>query len=78
MNVIFVRHGKDDDRYRGGWSSLGFVSEGVEQAKRLAAFLTEKNAENDNTKIVSSDLARARETADSAVVLVASKPSSAG
>ena len=23
MNVIFVRHGKDDDRYRGGWSSLG-------------------------------------------------------
>ena len=64
MKVFFVRHGKDDESYRGGWSSLGLVPEGVEQAKRLAAFLTEKNAEYGITKIVSSDLARAKETAD--------------
>lgn len=64
MMVFFVRHGKDDESYRGGWSSLGLVPEGVEQTKRLAVFLTEKNAEYGITKIISSDLARAKETAD--------------
>lgn len=54
----------DDENYRGGWSSLGLVSEGVEQAKQLGIYLKEKNAKFDIRKIVSSDLHRAKETAD--------------
>lgn len=64
MKIFFVRHGKDDENYRGGWSSLGLVSEGVEQAKQLGIYLKEKNAKFDIRKIVSSDLHRAKETAD--------------
>lgn len=25
--IIFVRHGKDDDNYRGGWSTLDLIEE---------------------------------------------------
>ncbi len=25
MKIIFVRHGKDDEKYRGGWSNLDLV-----------------------------------------------------
>jgi len=64
MKIIFVRHGKDDENYRGGWSNLGLVPEGCEQAKRLAKYLKETNAEYGITRIVSSDLPRAKETAD--------------
>lgn len=64
MNVYFVRHGKDDENFRGGWSSLGLVPEGIEQAKQLARDFSEKRVEYDITKIVSSDLPRAKETAD--------------
>lgn len=45
MRIIFVRHGKDDDRYRGGWSSLDLVPEGVEQAKKLGKHLAENKIE---------------------------------
>ena len=41
MKIIFVRHGKDDDRYRGGWSESNLIPEGIEQAKLLAAHLKE-------------------------------------
>lgn len=64
MKIFFVRHGKDDENYRGGWSSLGLVPEGIEQAKQLARDFSEKRVEYDITKIVSSDLPRAKETAD--------------
>lgn len=64
MKIFFVRHGKDDENYRGGWSNLGLVQEGVEQAKRLAKYLKEKSAEYGITYIVSSDLPRAKETAE--------------
>lgn len=64
MKIIFVRHGKDDENYRGGWSNLGLVPEGIEQAKQLAKYLKEKNEEYCITRIVSSDLTRAKETAD--------------
>ena len=30
INLIFVRHGKDDDRYRGGWSQVDLIAEGHE------------------------------------------------
>lgn len=64
MKLFFVRHGKDDENYRGGWSSLGLVPEGVEQAKRLGRLLKEKEIGCDIKKIVSSDLVRAKETAE--------------
>lgn len=64
MKLFFVRHGKDDENYRGGWSSLGLVPEGVEQAKQLASYLGEKKDELGIKKILSSDLPRAKETAD--------------
>ena len=64
MKLFFVRHGKDDENYRGGWSSLGLVPEGVEQAKQLASYLGEKKDEFGIKKILSSDLSRAKETAD--------------
>ena len=64
MKIIFIRHGKDDENFRGGWSNLGLVPEGVEQAKQLAGDFNEKRVEYGITKIVSSDLPRAKETAD--------------
>ena len=64
MKLFFVRHGKDDENFRGGWSVLGLVPEGVEQAKGLAKHLCEKKENYGIKKIVSSDLVRAKETAE--------------
>jgi len=64
MKIYFVRHGKDDETYRGGFSSLGLVPEGVEQAKRLGLYLKEKKEEYGINRIISSDLVRAKETAE--------------
>ncbi len=63
MKVIFVRHGKDDDRYRGGWSNLDLVPEGVEQAKQLAKYLKENSHKYQISHIISSDLKRTMTTA---------------
>lgn len=64
MKIIFIRHGKDDENFRGGWSGLRLVPEGVEQAEQLGMYLIEKKEEYGITKIISSDLPRAKETAD--------------
>lgn len=64
MKLFFVRHGKDDEAYRGGWSRFGLVPEGVEQAKRLGLYLKEKKEEYGVNNVVSSDLVRAKETAE--------------
>lgn len=64
MKIIFVRHGKDDDNYRGGWSKLDLVTEGIEQAKKLAKHLRENNDIYKVTKIISSDLPRTKTTAE--------------
>lgn len=56
MKLFFVRHGKDDENFRGGWSNLGLMPEGAEQAKRLATLLKEKKEEYGIKKILSSDL----------------------
>ena len=61
MKLIFVRHGKDDDRYRGGWSNIDLLPEGIEQAKKLANHLKENNYSI--TQIISSDLPRTMTTA---------------
>ena len=62
MIIYLVRHGKDDDNYRGGWSNLGLVEEGINQSKILSEYLY-KNKENYNIDtLISSDLRRAVET----------------
>ena len=63
MRIVFVRHGKDDDKYRGGWSSLDLIPEGIEQAKKLAKHLAENRMEYNITRIISSDLPRTMTTA---------------
>ena len=64
MKLIFVRHGKDDDRYRGGWSAMDLISEGIEQAKQLAKHLKDNNDVYKIAHIVSSDLTRTMTTAN--------------
>lgn len=62
MVIYLVRHGKDYEDYRGGWSSLGLVEEGINQAKKLAEHLySNKDKYNINT-LISSDLKRTVET----------------
>ena len=46
MKLIFVRHGKDDDRFRGGWSHLDLIPEGIEQAKNLGVEIIEDEVTN--------------------------------
>ncbi len=64
MKLIFVRHGKDDDRYRGGWSAIDLLPEGMEQAKQLAKHLKDNNDVYKIAHIVSSDLTRTMTTAN--------------
>ena len=63
MKIIFVRHGKDDNRYRGGWSNMDLVPEGMEQAKKLAKHLHENKFEYNISCVISSDLPRTMTTA---------------
>lgn len=64
MKVFFVRHGKDDDRFRGGWSNLDLMPEGKKQAKFLAEYIKDNNDKYNIKKIISSDLPRAMSTAE--------------
>ncbi len=64
MRIFFVRHGKDDGNYRGGWSDMPLIEEGKEQVKKLAKFLEEKKEEYKIEKIISSDLKRAKQTTE--------------
>ena len=64
MKLIFVRHGRDDPRYRGGWSSRDLVPEGEAQAARLARHLKENICVYGITKILPADLPRTMTTAN--------------
>lgn len=64
MKIYLIRHGKDDDRYRGGWANLGLIKGGEKQARQLADFLKEHQQEYPISKIISSDLKRAEQTAE--------------
>ena len=60
--IILMRHGEDDPTRLGGWSDAGLTREGRRQAKEAAVRLA---AEYPGIRrIVSSDLPRARETAE--------------
>ena len=63
MICCLVRHGKDDDTIRGGWSTSPLTSEGISQVHQLAANLQASRPSNLKT-IYTSDLVRAKETAD--------------
>ena len=59
MICYLVRHGKDDETVRGGWSAQPLTEEGIEQAQQLAV----QSASLPIGKLYSSDLRRAMETA---------------
>ena len=63
MNILFVRHGKDSDQHRGGWSQLDLLPEGKREAKTLADYLVQHKEDDHFTKMITSDLKRAETTA---------------
>lgn len=62
MVIYLVRHGKDDENYRGGWSDLGLIEEGINQSKALAHYLYMNREKYNINTLISSDLRRAVET----------------
>ena len=62
MTVYLVRHGRDDDTVRGGWSDASLSAVGISQAEALAARLKSDEAFHAGV-IYTSDLPRAKETA---------------
>ena len=63
MNILFVRHGKDSDQHRGGWSQLDLLPEGKREAGALADYLAQHKEDYHFTKMITSDLKRAETTA---------------
>lgn len=61
MVCYLIRHGKDDETVRGGWSNHSLTAEGVEQVELLGAEILERKLSIGH--IYSSDLQRAKETA---------------
>ncbi len=61
--IYLVRHGKDEEGYRGGWSQRGLIEEGRSQSKQLADYLYKNKDTFIFSRIISSDLNRAKETA---------------
>lgn len=63
MAIYFVRHGQDEEGYRGGWSQRGLTDEGIRQAEKLGQYLNEHKHEFNIQRIICSDLQRACQTA---------------
>jgi broad specificity phosphatase PhoE len=63
LAIYLVRHGKDEDGFRGGWSQRGLIDEGIKQSKQLGEYLKTRNEEFNINRVISSDLRRALETA---------------
>lgn len=57
-----MRHGKDEEGFRGGWSQRGLVAEGIQKSYRLGKYLRENHKDFNITRIISSDLKRALDT----------------
>lgn len=62
MLIYLVRHGKDYEDYRGGWSNLGLIQEGINQSKKLAEHLYDNKDKYNINTLISSDLKRTVET----------------
>ena len=63
MICYLIRHGMDDDSVRGGWSDSPLLPEGIRQIETLAESLRADQKLNISF-IYTSDLLRARQTAD--------------
>lgn len=63
MKIYLIRHGQDDETVRGGWSQSGLSSEGIQQVKELTNKIQILNQTEKFSRIFSSDLPRALETA---------------
>ena len=59
--LFFIRHSKDQEGFRGGWSKNGLTDEGVQLAKTFAQDFSKKNPSI--SLLISSDLPRSLETA---------------
>lgn len=64
MEIILVRHGDEIEGYRGGWSNISLSEEGIAKASKLAKYLKENVEKYKVSKIISSDLNRAKMTAE--------------
>ena len=63
MKIFLVRHGADDEGYRGGWSQRGLTEQGIIQSEQLGNYLHHYAEQYDIHTIISSDLPRAAQTA---------------
>ncbi|AIQ57945.1 histidine phosphatase family protein [Paenibacillus borealis] len=63
MAIYLVRHGKDDEGFRGGWSQRGLITQGYRQSEKLGRHLRDNQSLFNIQRIVSSDLQRALDTA---------------
>ncbi|SEM21893.1 Histidine phosphatase superfamily (branch 1) [Paenibacillus sp. cl141a] len=63
MAIYFVRHGQDEEGYRGGWSQRGLIDEGIREAEKLGQYLDEHKHDFNIQRIICSDLQRACQTA---------------
>lgn len=64
MICYLVRHGRDDDTVRGGWSTSPLTEDGVRQAAALSEELKNNSQKYDIRYIYASDLCRTLQTAD--------------
>ncbi len=64
MICYLIRHGKDDDSVRGGWSGTPLTDTGTEQINQLADFISDRQKKLNIVRIFSSDLLRARQSAE--------------
>ena len=60
--IYLLRHGADDDTRLGGWSDAGLSPVGIEQVRRAVEEIS--SGEYNIQRIFSSDLPRAKETAE--------------
>ncbi|WP_172254319.1 histidine phosphatase family protein [Saccharibacillus deserti] len=63
MHIYLVRHGMDEEGYRGGWSRRGLTEEGIAQSGRLGDYLRDHSETYGIRTLIASDLPRAAETA---------------
>jgi len=63
MTCYLVRHGKDDDTVRGGWSNSSLSHEGIQQVISLSEYIYKHKDELKIASLFSSDLPRAVQTA---------------
>lgn len=64
MKIYITRHARDDDSVRGGWSANSLTDFGVLESNSLADELLKNQSSYNIRKIYSSDLLRARQTAE--------------